>query len=66
MSGPYNGIIGVNRDIIIKKFLTHMPVKHEVAKGIVQFNAVIMEIDEKNGKTIKIERLSRLLNFEKV
>jgi metallophosphoesterase (TIGR00282 family) len=66
MTGPYDGIIGVNRDIIIKKFLTHMPVKHEVAKGIVQFNAVIMEIDEKNGKTIKIERLSKLLSFEKV
>lgn len=63
MTGPYEGIIGVNRDIIIKKFLTHMPVKHEVAKGSVQFNAVMMEIDEKTGKTVRIERLLKLMNL---
>lgn len=63
MTGPHEGIIGVNRDIVIKKFITHMPVRFEVAKGKVQFNAVVMEIDEKNGKTIKIDRISRLLDI---
>jgi hypothetical protein len=62
MTGPHEGIIGVNRDIVIKKFLSHMPVRFEVAKGSVQFNAVIMEIDERCGKTLKIERMSNLLN----
>ncbi len=63
MTGPYEGIIGVNRDIVIKKFLTHMPVKFEVAKGSAQFNAVILDIDEKNGRTTKISRVSHLLNI---
>lgn len=47
MTGPYDGIIGVNREIVIQKFLTHMPVRFEVATGRVQFNAVYLEIDEK-------------------
>jgi hypothetical protein len=63
MTGPYEGIIGVNRDIVIKKFITHMPVRFEVAKGAVQFNAVVLEIDEKNGKTTKIDRISHLMDI---
>lgn len=62
MTGPHEGIIGVEKELVINKFITHMPVKFEVAKGPVQFNAVILDIDEKNGKTLKIERLSKLLN----
>lgn len=61
MTGPYEGIIGVDREIILEKFLTHMPVRFEVAKGITQFNAVIVDIDENTGKTIKIERISKVL-----
>jgi 2',3'-cyclic-nucleotide 2'-phosphodiesterase len=63
MTGPHEGIIGVEREIVINKFVTHMPAKFEVARGIVQFNAVIVEIDEKNGKTLNIERLSKLINI---
>ena len=62
MTGPYEGIIGVDRELVISKFLTHMPVKFEVAKGLVQFNAVLMEIEETSGKTLKIERISNVLN----
>lgn len=63
MTGPYEGILGVDREIVIEKFLTHMPVKFEVAKGSVQFNAVVLEIDDKSGKTLKIERVSQILNL---
>ena len=62
MTGPYEGIIGVDREIILEKFLKHMPVKFEVAKGSVQFNAVLLEIDEKTGRTTKIQRISRVIN----
>ena len=60
MTGPYEGIIGVERDIVIDKFVNGMPVRFEVAKGSVQFNAVYLEIDEKTGKTTSIRRISRL------
>ncbi len=61
MTGPYEGIIGVNREVIIKKFLTHMPVRFEIATGITQFNAVLIDIDEKSGKTMSISRIYRIL-----
>lgn len=61
MTGPYEGIIGVDREIVIKKFITHMPLRFELAQGKTQFNAVIVEIDENSGKTIKIERLTKIL-----
>jgi metallophosphoesterase (TIGR00282 family) len=60
MTGPYEGIIGVEREQVLQKFLTHMPVKFEVAKGNVQFNAVVVDIDEKNGRTIRIERIYKI------
>jgi 2',3'-cyclic-nucleotide 2'-phosphodiesterase len=63
MTGPYEGIIGVDRELILEKFLKHIPVKFEVAKGSMQFNAVVIEIDEKTGKTMKIERISQVISM---
>lgn len=62
MTGPYEGIIGMEREIIINKFLTKMPNKFEVARGPAQFNAVILEIDETTGKTKSIERINEIVD----
>lgn len=64
MTGPYEGIIGVDRNLVIEKFLTHMPVKFEVAKGCVQFNAVYLNIDDRTGKTLEIQRISKVFNLQ--
>ncbi|MDQ2085962.1 TIGR00282 family metallophosphoesterase [Herbivorax sp. ANBcel31] len=61
MTGPYEGIIGVKRDTVINKFITHMPARFEVAQGKAQFNAVYIEIDDKTGKTLNIERIFKIL-----
>ncbi|MCX7842433.1 MAG: TIGR00282 family metallophosphoesterase [Clostridia bacterium] len=61
MSGPYEGIIGIDREIIINRFITHIPAKFEVSKGPVQFNAVYVEVDESTGRTVKIERIFRIV-----
>lgn len=60
MTGPYEGVIGVDRELIVNKFLLHMPVKFEVAKGPVQFNAIVADVDESNGKTLNIQRIYRI------
>jgi metallophosphoesterase (TIGR00282 family) len=61
MCGPLEGIIGVEREMVIRRFITHMPERFEVAKtGPVQFNAVSVEIDEKTGKSINIKRISEI------
>lgn len=64
MTGPYESVLGVDPDIVISKFLTHMPTRFEVAeKGPAQFNAVLVEIDECSGRATHIERISDLHEF---
>ncbi len=63
MTGPRDGVIGVERELVLEKFLMHMPVKFEVAKGPVQFNGVILEVDEKNGRTLSMKRISKVFSL---
>ncbi|RDU38618.1 TIGR00282 family metallophosphoesterase [Neobacillus piezotolerans] len=58
MTGPYDGILGVERDAVLKRFLTSMPVRFEVPKeGRFQLSAVSIELDRKTGNAKKIERI---------
>ncbi|WP_409305496.1 TIGR00282 family metallophosphoesterase [Peribacillus sp. SCS-155] len=58
MTGPYDGILGIEKDPIIYRFLTGLPVRHEVPKsGRNLLSAVIMDIDEKTGIAKKIDRI---------
>jgi calcineurin-like phosphoesterase len=45
MTGPHDGVIGIERATILKRFLDGLPAKFEVAAGDVQLNAVIVEAD---------------------
>lgn len=58
MTGAYHSVLGMEKNIIVERFLTGLPQKFELAEGGAQFNGVIMDIDEKSGKCLKIERLS--------
>lgn len=49
MTGPYDGILGMERSAVLNKFLTSLPVRFEVAKGREQLNGVIIDIDPKTG-----------------
>jgi len=57
MTGPYDSVIGVEKDAILKRFLTGMPVRFETAKGDPRFAAVVVDIDEETGRARKIERM---------
>jgi calcineurin-like phosphoesterase len=46
MTGPHDGVIGMDRAGIIKKFLDGLPARFEVATGDIQMNAVLIETDE--------------------
>jgi len=56
MTGPYDSVIGVRRDVILERFLTAMPVRMEPAKGSVELHSVIVEVDETSGKAVQIRR----------
>lgn len=56
MTGPYYSVLGVDKDIILKRLTTQRPVRHKLANGTVQLNGLIADIDEKSGKCIYLER----------
>ncbi|GLH63178.1 TIGR00282 family metallophosphoesterase [Parageobacillus sp. G301] len=57
MTGPYDGVLGVDREAVLRKFLTSLPVRFEVKEGRSQLNAVLIDVDEKTGRANKIERI---------
>lgn len=58
MTGPYDGILGVEKEAVMKRFLTSLPVRFEVPKdGRGQLSAVALEFDRKTGLAKKIERI---------
>ncbi|WAA13527.1 TIGR00282 family metallophosphoesterase [Fervidibacillus halotolerans] len=58
MTGIYDGIIGVDKEAVLRKFLTSLPTKFEIPKnGRTQLNGVLIEIDEKTGLAKGIKRI---------
>lgn len=56
MTGPYDSVIGVEKDPVIRKFITSMPARMEAAKGRVELNAVIVNVDDASGRARSIRR----------
>ncbi len=57
MTGPYDSVIGVKKELVIEKFLSGMPARFEAANGDVRFCAVVVECDDQTGRATRIERL---------
>ncbi|MFZ4454224.1 TIGR00282 family metallophosphoesterase [Salibacterium aidingense] len=57
MTGPMDGILGMEKEAIINKFLTNLPVRFEVAGGREQLNGTLIEVDRKTGQAKNIERI---------
>jgi 2',3'-cyclic-nucleotide 2'-phosphodiesterase len=57
MSGPFDSVIGVEKDQVISRFLTGMPAKFEAAKGDPRMCAALVECDGATGRAHSIQRL---------
>lgn len=57
MCGPFDSVIGMEKDTVIRGFLTQLPRQFEVAQDNVVLQGVIADIDEENGKALAIRRL---------
>jgi len=57
MTGPEVSVIGIEKEQIIERFLYQMPKKFETAKGNGMLSAVVIEMDDKTGKSTAIQRL---------
>jgi metallophosphoesterase (TIGR00282 family) len=57
MTGPYDSVIGVQKELVVGKFLNNMPVRFEPATGDVRLCAVVVDCDETTGRAKEIQRL---------
>ena len=57
MTGPYDSVIGVQKELILQRFLTNLPAKFEPATDDVRLSAVVVDCDEATGRARSIERL---------
>jgi calcineurin-like phosphoesterase len=58
MTGPHDGVIGMDKDAVIAKFITGMPNRFETAKGDPRLNGVTLTVDPATGRASHIQRLS--------
>jgi len=59
MTGPFDSVIGIDKQPVIQKFLNQLPTRFEVAKGDVRLHAVLIEADPQTGHALSIQRIMR-------
>ncbi|WP_079480119.1 TIGR00282 family metallophosphoesterase [Halobacillus salinus] len=58
MTGPYDGILGMDREAVLKRFLTNLPVRFEVPKsGRTQLSGFLVDVDDQSGKAKTVKRI---------
>jgi hypothetical protein len=57
MTGPYESVIGVDKDIILRRFLTGLPARMEASKTGVELHGAVVEVDEQTGRATHIRRI---------
>jgi len=57
MTGPYESVIGMKADKVVRRFLYQTPFPFEVAKKDVRLAGCVITVDELSGKASKIERI---------
>jgi metallophosphoesterase (TIGR00282 family) len=57
MTGPYDSVIGVDAEVIVKRFVTGMPSRYETAKGDPRLAAAVVSVDPASGRATAIDRM---------
>ena len=58
MTGPFNSVIGVEKEQVLERFLTGRNVRMQTAEGDVRLHAAVIDIDPATGKASAIERIT--------
>lgn len=61
MVGPTNSVIGDNVSSVIERFLTQIPGRLSVGEGPVDFNAILVAVDEDTGRATDIKRIRAVI-----
>ncbi|HYL39223.1 MAG TPA: TIGR00282 family metallophosphoesterase [Bryobacteraceae bacterium] len=59
MTGPYDSVIGSDKDLALRRFITAMPIRLDSAKGGGELHAAIATIDPHTGRAAAIRRYER-------
>jgi 2',3'-cyclic-nucleotide 2'-phosphodiesterase len=59
MTGPYESVIGSDKDLALRRFLTAMPIRLDSAKGGGELHATIVTVDPQTGHATAIRRYVR-------
>ena len=59
MVGPIDSVIGDDPNSVINRFLTQIPSRLAVGKGKVNFDAILVEVDENTGRAVDIKRIQK-------
>jgi metallophosphoesterase (TIGR00282 family) len=57
MCGPIDSILGVDREIILRKFRVGMPERFEVAQNPGVISGVVIDVERETGRALQIERI---------
>jgi len=57
MTGSCDSVLGREKDQIIERFVTNMPVRFNLAQEDVRIQGVLLDIDPLSGKALSIERV---------
>jgi metallophosphoesterase (TIGR00282 family) len=56
MTGPYDGVIGVQKQLILQRFLTSMPSRFEPATDDVRLCATLIDCNAETGRATSVQR----------
>ncbi len=57
MTGPIDSVIGMNGDVCIRRFLTQIPYKMEIAEGSAAIMGALFRIDPESRRCVAVERI---------
>jgi hypothetical protein len=57
MTGPFDSVLGMEKDVVVRSFLTGMPAKFEVAKRRLGLNGLLIEADDRSGHATAVRRI---------
>ena len=60
-TGPQESVLGREIEPVIRRFLTHMPQRFDVAKERVILHGAVIDIDDASGKALRIQRVAEQL-----
>ncbi len=57
MTGPYESVLGMNKDVVLTRFKTGMPTRFEVADKIGVISGVVLDVERLTGRATSIKRV---------